>query len=218
MPVKKKRSIPTGPIAAGVVAVLIVLGLVWFFFMRPKPTVVATDSPAKTETPSPTAKPAAPPAQAAPAATSSNPGGLSERVARLEAFFPPDVEPTEDLLTRLDRLERRVEQLQAQINSNRTPSTVINEWKVSAQKAGDPPAVSNDFLITRPVWRVACRVVRGSREPGEVMVRVFLRQEPERVVAEIPANSSLEIRSPPGVYFFRVTAVDADAVLAWESQ
>ena len=218
MPVRKKRSMPIGPLAAGGVAVLMLLGLVWFVFFRSKPTA-AVSADAAGQTAKPAAKAAAQPAAAPkPAPASPAPAGLAERVARLEAFLPPDApEPTDGLIARLERLEAKLEQVQAQL-APRVPGTIINEWRVPAQKPDDPPAVSNDFLVTRSVWRVACRVAKEVAQPQQVLVRVYLRQEPERVIAEIPANSSMEIRSQPGAYFFRVTAVGADVVVAWECQ
>ncbi len=216
MPVKKKRNPATGPLIMGAIAVVLILGLLWYFFLRPKPKVVAPPdaNPTTQASASPAARPASNPP---PPPTSAVPGGLAERIARLEAFLPPEAEPTEDLITRLDRLEAAIGQLQAQLAA-RVPGTLINEWRVPAQKPDDPPAISNDFLVTRSVWRVACRVARTVGAAPQVLVRVYLRQEPDRVVAEIPANSSMEIRSQPGVYFFRATAVDADIVVAWESQ
>jgi len=215
MPVKKKRSVASGPLIMGGIAGVMILGLLWYVFLRPKPKVVATDTAAQTTQASaaPAARPASNPAPPAAAV----PTGLAERIARLEAFLPPEIEPTEDLIARLDRLETKIEQVQAQLNA-RVPGTIINEWRVPAQNADDTPAVSNDFLVTRSVWRVACRVAKTVGPSQQVLVRVYLRQEPDRVVAEIPANSSMEIRSQPGVYFFRVTAVGADVVVAWESQ
>ncbi|GAB4133399.1 MAG: hypothetical protein Kow0040_15650 [Thermogutta sp.] len=211
MPVKKKRSVATGPLVAGGITVVLVVLLGWFIFLRPKPKPVVTEAAASDKAAAP-ARPAVPNPGPAP----NPPSGLAERVARLEAFLPADAEPTEDLIARLDRLEARIEQLQSQLDA-KTGGSIINEWRVSAQSPDSPPAVSSDFLVTRPVWRVACRVAKEVGPTRQVLVQVFLRQEPDRVIAEVPANSSIEIRGRPGVYFFRVTAVGADVVVAWES-
>ncbi|GAB6185317.1 hypothetical protein [Thermopirellula anaerolimosa] len=214
MPVRKKRSMPIGPLTAGGIAAVSLLVLVWFVFLRPKPKPVVAEAAASDKA----AATAAPPRPAVPnpAPASAPASGLAERVARLEAFLPADAEPTEDLISRLSRLEARIEHLQSQLDA-KTTGSIINEWRVSAQSPDSPPAVSNDFLVTRPVWRVACRVAKEVGPTRQVLVQVYLRQEPDRVIAEIPANSSMEIRGRPGVYFFRVTAVGADVVVAWES-
>ncbi|MGQ9822865.1 MAG: hypothetical protein ACUVQK_13480 [Thermogutta sp.] len=214
MPVKKKKTFPLGPAAVGVAALIMILGLSWWVFFRPKPRPAAADT-SSAVTPAATAAPKAPAPAAAPVVTSSAaPSAVEDRLQRLESFLPAEAEPL-DIPARLAQLEAQIAQLRNEIRSSEL--SAIKEWKVGPQQPGDPPAVSNDFLITRPVWRVACRVAKTFAQNRDVAVRVFLRQEPDRLIAEIPANSSMEIRGGPGVYFFRATAVGAEIVVAWES-
>lgn len=214
MPVKKKKTFSIGPALVGVAALLMIVGLSWWVFFRPKPRPAAADAAAATaQAKAPAPNPA--PSPASVVALSATPSAIEDRLARLESFLPAEAEPV-DLLARLAHLEAQIARLRTEIRS--PDLSAIKEWKVAPQQPGEPPAVSNDFLITRPVWRVACRVAKTFGQNQEVAVRVFLRQEPDRLIAEIPANSSMEIRGQPGVYFFRATAVGAEIVVAWEGQ
>ena len=210
MPVKKKKTFPLGPAAVGAAALIMILGLSWWLFFRPKPRPAAADAAAATAGPkAPAPKPT--PAAAPVVASSATPSTIEDRLQRLESFLPAEAEPL-DIPARLAQLEAQIARLRNEIRSS--DLSFIREWKVGPQQAGDPPAVSNDFLITRPAWRVACRVAKTFGQNQDVAVRVFLRQEPDRMIAEIPANSSMEIRDGPGVYFFRATAVGAEIVVA----
>jgi len=204
------------PLILGVAVGILLVGAVgWWFFGRgsSQPASLPASAQSRPANPNPASA-----VDGGAAELRSRLAALEERVAAMEARWGQGSEGLPDPLTRIAKLEEQLRVLEARTAGSRSGRIgTINELRVPAMQSNDGPMVTPEIQVGRSPWRASCRIIRRVSEPSEVVVEVFSSQNRDQPIARLTGNSSQEIRGEPGGYFFRIKAVGADVVVAWDT-